>query len=198
MVMTPSVMVELGTPAPDFNLPDTNGKPVRRQDFQSKPLLVMFICNHCPFVKHIRGHLSQTCRDYQAKGVGIVGISSNDIENHPDDSPEKMAEEVKTAGYTFPYLYDGTQRIAAAYRAACTPDFFLYDRNHKLAYRGRYDASRPESGTPVTGSDLKAAMDAVLAGKPAPKDQKNSIGCNIKWVPGKEPEYFNPNPPPPK
>jgi peroxiredoxin len=190
MALTPSVMVDLGTPAPDFALPDTSGKTVRRDDFRGKPLLVMFICNHCPFVKHIRGHLARTCREYQEKGIGIVGISANDAQSHPDDGPAKMALEVKSAGYTFPYLYDATQEVAAAYRAACTPDFFLYDRSHKLVYRGRYDASRPESPAPVTGADLKAAMDAVFAGRAPAADQKHSMGCNIKWIRGKEPAYF--------
>jgi peroxiredoxin len=190
MVMTPSTMVDLGTKAGDFSLPDTAGRTVQRSDFQGKPLLVLFICNHCPFVKHIRTHLAATSSEYQKKGVGIVGISSNDVTSHPDDGPEKMALEVKAAGYTFPYLYDETQEVARAYHAACTPDFFLFDKAHKLVYRGRYDESRPESGIPVTGVDLKRAMDAVLAGKPVPADQKGSMGCNIKWKKGKEPEYF--------
>ena len=190
MVMTPSVMVDLGTQAADFSLPDTTGRTVKRGDFQGKPLLVMFICNHCPFVKHIRTHLAATAKEYQKKGVGIVGISSNDVTSHPDDGPEEMASEVKLASYTFPYLYDETQEVARAYHAACTPDFFLFDGGHKLVYRGRYDESRPESGIPVTGADLKRAMDAVLAGKPVSAEQKGSIGCNIKWKKGNEPEYF--------
>ena len=135
-------------------------------------------------MKHIRTHLAATAKDYQTKGVGIVGISSNDVSSHPDDGPEKMALEVKAAGYTFPYLYDETQKVARAYRAACTPDFFLYDRNHRLAYRGQYDGSRPESGVPLTGRDLRAAMDALLAGKPVSPAQKPSVGCNIKWKKG--------------
>jgi peroxiredoxin len=183
-------MVDLGTKAPDFALPDTGGRIVKRSDFERKPLLVMFICNHCPFVKHIRTHLAATSKEYQKKGVGVVGISANDVATHPDDGPEKMALEVKAAGYTFPYLYDETQEVAKAYRAACTPDFFLFDGSHKLVYRGRYDESRPESGVPVTGADLKRAMDAVLAGKQVPAEQKGSIGCNIKWKRGREPEYF--------
>jgi peroxiredoxin len=195
MVMTPSVMVGLGTKAPDFALPDTRGSQggevtVRRDDFEGKPLLMMFICNHCPFVKHLRLHLAETCKTYQDKGVAVVGISSNDVEKHPDDSPEKMGEEVESAGYTFPYLFDASQDVAKAYKAACTPDFFLYDKDHKLYYRGQYDDSRPKNDLPVTGADLKAALDAVLAGQPAPVEQKNSIGCNIKWIAGKEPEYF--------
>ena len=190
MVMTPSVMVELGTPAPDFALPDTAGKIVRRDDFDGKSLLVMFICNHCPFVKHLRSSLAMVCSDYAEKGVGVVGISSNDVANYPDDSPEKMAEEAASAGYDFPYLYDETQEVAKAYRAACTPDFFLYDAEHKLVYRGRYDESRPESGIEVTGKDLRLAMDMVLAGGDVQKDQQNSIGCNIKWKAGNAPDYF--------
>jgi peroxiredoxin len=190
MVMTPSTMVDLGTPAPDFSLPDVTGGTVSRDDFKGKPLLVLFICNHCPFVKHLREHLAATATEYQSRGVAVVGISANDAAAYPDDGPGKMAEEVKAAGYTFPYLYDESQEVAKAYTAACTPDFFLYDRDHKLVYRGQYDSSRPDNGVPVTGSDLGAAMDAVLAGKKAPADQKNSIGCNIKWKPGNEPKYF--------
>ena len=188
MVLTPSTMVDLGTPAPDFSLPAADGRLVSRDDFAGKPLFVMFICNHCPFVKHLRHHLAETCRQYEEKGVGIVGISSNDVATHPDDSPEKMAEEASEIGYTFPYLYDETQEVAKAYRAACTPDFFLYDRDHRLVYRGQYDESRPDEGEP-SGRDLKAAMDAVLAGKPVEENQVQSIGCNIKWRPGNEPEY---------
>jgi len=190
MVLTPSQMVDLGSSAPDFSLLDTSGNTVSRSDFAEKPLLVMFICNHCPFVIHLRDDLAKTCKEYEAKGVAVVGISANDVAKHPDDGPEKMAEEVKNIGYTFPYLYDESQEVAKAYRAACTPDFFLYDTNHKLAYRGQYDDSRPESDTPVTGSDIRVAMDAVLAGNAPLSDQKNSIGCNIKWREGNEPDYF--------
>jgi peroxiredoxin len=181
MAVTPSTMPELGTPAPDFLLPAVAGGQASRADFAGRPLLVMFICNHCPFVKHLRDHLAATCREYQQKGVAVVGISANDVTTHADDSPEKMKEEARAAGYTFPYLYDETQEVARAYRAACTPDFFLYDPDHKLVYRGQYDASRPDNGVPVTGSDLRAALDAVLAGQPVPGDQKPSAGCNIKW-----------------
>ena len=190
MVMTPSVMVDLGTPAPDFSLPDPSGKTVSRSDFAGKPLAVMFICNHCPFVKHLRDHLAATCNEYQEKGVAIVAISSNDITTHPDDSPEKMGEEAADAGYKFPYLYDASQDVAKAYHAACTPDFFLYDANHKLFYRGQYDDSRPKNDLPITGADWKVAMDAVLGGAPAPAEQKNSVGYNIKWKAGAEPAYF--------
>jgi len=191
MVQTPSTMLPLGTEAPDFSLPDTDGKMVSLADFRdAKALLVIFMCNHCPFVKHIRSELAQLGRDYQARGVAIVGINSNDAEAYPDDSPEKMAEEKRAAGYTFPYLYDETQEVAKAYRAACTPDFFLFDGNRKLVYRGQLDDSRPSNGIPVTGKDLRAALDAVLAGKSVPEPQKPSIGCNIKWKPNNAPDYF--------
>ena len=190
MVLTPSQMVELGSAAPDFALPDTDGNTVSRGDFVGKPLLAMFICNHCPFVKHIRESLASVSKEYQAKGVTVVAISSNDVKDHPDDSPEKMAEEAREFGYTFPYLFDEAQEVAKAYRAACTPDFFLYDADHKLAYRGQWDDSRPESDIPVTGEDIRAAMDAVLAGEAPAADQTNSIGCNIKWTAGNEPDYF--------
>lgn len=193
MALTPSTMLPLGTAAPAFSLPDITitGKTVSLDDFKDAPaLLVMFICNHCPFVKHIRGGLAQLAKDYQPKGVAIVGINANDAKNYPDDSPEKMKQEAKGAGYTFPYLYDETQAAAKAYHAACTPDFFLFDRERKLVYRGQLDDSRPGNGIPVTGADLRAALDAVLAGKPLAVPQKPSIGCNIKWKPGNEPAYF--------
>jgi thiol-disulfide isomerase/thioredoxin len=187
-------MVDLGAPAPDFALPDTRagaGKaPVRRSSFAERPLLVMFLANHCPFVKHLRDHLAATANSYQTKGIAVVAISSNDVKGYPADGPEKMAAEAAAGGYGFPYLYDASQEVAKAYRAACTPDFFLYDRSHKLVYRGQYDDSRPDNGVPVTGNDLKAAMDAVLAGKPVPAAQKASLGCNIKWIPGNEPDHF--------
>lgn len=191
MAATASTMPELGAAAPDFRLPDTNGKTVSLADFKSTPaLLVMFICNHCPFVKHIRSELTRLGRDYQARGVGIVAINSNDVVKYPDDGPPKMAEEAKTAGYSFPYLFDETQEVAKVYGAACTPDFFLYDGQRRLVYRGQLDDSRPNNDVPVTGKDLRAAIDAVLAKRPAPGDQKPSIGCNIKWKPGNAPEYF--------
>ena len=184
-------MTALGTAAPDFRLPDTNGKLVARDDFRAAPgLLVMFICNHCPYVKHIRQGLAAFGRDYAAKGLAIVGINSNDVANYPDDSPAKMAEEAKAAGYTFPYLFDDSQAVAKAYAAACTPDFFLYDRDGKLVYRGQFDESRPGSGIAVTGKDLRAACDAVLGAKPVSAEQRPSIGCNIKWKRGNEPKYF--------
>ena len=184
-------MLPLGTPAPDFRLPDTNGKTVSLVDFKNAPaLVVLFICNHCPFVKHIRQGLAQFGRDYQAKGVAIVAINSNDTTTYPADSPAKMKEEVQSAGYTFPYLFDENQTVAKACRAACTPDIFLFDTQQKLVYRGQFDSSRPGNGRPVTGKDLRAAVDSVLAGQPVPKNQEPSIGCNIKWKPGNEPEYF--------
>jgi len=190
MALTPSTMLPLGTAAPDFKLPDTTGKLVALADFANAPaLLVAFICNHCPYVKHIRRGLADFAREYQAKGVAIVAINSNDVKNYPDDSPAKMAEEVKLAGYSFPYLYDESQKVARAYQAACTPDFFLFDRARKLVYRGQMDDSRPSSGTPVTGADLRAALDAVLASKPVAAHQVPSMGCNIKWKPGPAPAY---------
>lgn len=191
MALTPSTMLPLGTTAPDFRLPDTNGKIVSLADFNNAPaLLVLFICNHCPYVKQIRQGLAQLGRDYLPKGVGIVAINSNDIVNYPADNPEKMKEEARTAGYTFPYLFDETQAVAKTYRAACTPDIYLFDAQKRLVYRGQFDDARPGNNQPVTGKDLRAALDAVLAGKPAPADQKPSIGCNIKWKPGNAPEYF--------
>jgi len=191
MVLTPSTMLPLGTKALDFSLPDVDGKTVSLSDFSdAKALLVMFMCNHCPFVKHVAAELAKLGRDYQSRGVAVFGISSNDAENYPDDSPAKMAEEAKAREYTFPYLYDETQSVAKAYRAACTPDFYLFDGEQKLVYRGQLDSSRPDSGIPVTGDDLRAALDAVLAGKPVAEEQKASIGCNIKWKAGNEPDYF--------
>jgi len=191
MAETPSTMAPRGTLAPDFRLPDTNGRLVSLSDFAKAPaLLVVFMCNHCPFVKHIRAGLAQFARDYQPRGLAMVGINSNDVASYPEDSPAKMAEEVKAAAYTFPYLYDDAQTVAKAYHAACTPDFFLYDRDRRLVYRGQFDDSRPSNGRPVTGFDLRAAVDAVLAGRPVSAEQKPSIGCNIKWKPGAAPDYF--------
>jgi len=183
MALTPSTMLPLGTSAPAFTLTDTtSGKSVSIADFNKAPaLLVMFICNHCPYVKHVRSGLAQLARDYQAKGAAIVAISSNDVANYPDDSPAKMTVEAKDAGYVFPYLYDETQQVARAYHAACTPDFFLFDREKRLVYRGQLDDSRPGNGIPVSGKDLRSALDAVLAGQPVTSVQKPSIGCNIKW-----------------
>ena len=191
MAQTASTMLPLGTPAPDFSLPEPmTGKTVSLGDFQDAPaLLVMVICNHCPFVKHIRQGLIQFARDYPAKDLAIVAISANDAANYPDDSPAKIAEEAKTFGYPFPYLHDESQAVAKAYHAACTPDFFLFDASRKLVYRGQFDGSRPGNKLPVTGSDLRAAVDALLAGQPVPSAQQPSIGCNIKWKTGHEPDY---------
>ena len=187
-------MLPLGTVAPDFQLPDANGKLVSLSDFKGAPAtLVMFICNHCPYVIHIRDELAKVAREYQAKGVAVVAINSNDAQTYPADSPEKMKEEVARAGYTFPYLYDETQDVAKAYRAACTPDFFLFDKDLRLVYRGQFDDSRPRVANPppVTGRDLRAALDAALEGRSIPEaDQKPSMGCNIKWKPGNAPDYF--------
>jgi peroxiredoxin len=188
MAETPSSMVPLGTAAALFTLPDSNGKPVSLDDFAAAPgLLVMFICNHCPFVQHIRGGLAEFGRDYGPRGLAIVAINSNDVAAYPADSPEKMALEAERAGYTFPYVYDATQEVARAYGAACTPDFFLFDRHRRLVYRGQFDDSRPGNDRPVTGADLRRAADAVLAGRPVAGPQRPSIGCNIKWKPGTAP-----------
>lgn len=190
MVLTPSTMLPLGTKAPDFSLPGVDGKTVSLANFkEAKAYLIIFMCNHCPYVKHVAPELARLAREYQEKGVAVVGINANDVASHPDDSPEKMAEEVKSRGYTFSYLFDETQKVAHAFRAACTPDFYVFDKDQKLAYRGQLDASRPDSGIPLTGQDLRAALDAVLAGKPTPDDQKPSLGCNIKWKSGNEPDY---------
>ncbi len=191
MVRTASTMLPLGSAAPVFSLPNVDGRTVSLSDFADKPaLLVIFMCNHCPFVIHLRPELARFAKEYQAKGLAIVGISSNDVEAYPQDGPEQMKKEHATAGYTFPYLFDGTQSVAKAYHAACTPDFFLFDKERKLVYRGQFDDSRPKTDIPITGADLKAACDAALAGGPVTPDQKPSIGCNIKWRPGNEPSYF--------
>jgi len=199
MVAVESTMMPLGTHAPDFALPDTAGNTVRRADFAGKSLVVVFMCNHCPFVKHIAEAMAAFADAYQDKGVAVVGINANDVANYPDDAPAKMADEVAQRGYIFPYLYDETQAVAQAYTAACTPDIFLFDADHKLVYRGQFDTSRPrriESGvydfttTPATGADLRAAVDALLTGQPITDKQYPSTGCNIKWKQGNEPEYF--------
>ena len=190
MSLTPSTMLPLGTEAPDFRLPDPSGRAVARDDFADAPaLLVAFLCNHCPYVKHIRAGLAAFAREYAARGLAMVAINANDVATHPEDAPPKMAEEAKRAGYVFPYLYDESQAVAKAYRAACTPDFFLFDRARRLVYRGQFDASRPGNAVPVTGRDLRAAADAVLAGRAVAGEQAPSIGCNIKWKPGQEPDY---------
>lgn len=193
MVKTASTMLSLGTTAPDFSLVNVDGQTVSLTDLKgSKALLVVFMCNHCPFVKHIATELARLAIDYQPQGLAMVGINSNDVSSHPDDSPEQMVHEAELQGYTFAYLFDETQEVAKAYRAACTPDFFLFDGDQELVYRGQLDASRPGNNIPVTGEDLRAAIDAVLAGEAVPVDQTPSIGCNIKWAAEKEPEYFNP------
>lgn len=191
MARTPSTMLELGTPAPNFELlePATENI-VSLQGYTGQPILVAFICNHCPYVIHIRSELAQLTNEYQAKGIAVVAINANDAENYPDDSPEKMLKELQSAGYGFPYLFDESQEVAKAYQAACTPDFFLFDAEHKLYYRGQFDDSRPSNDEPITGADLRAAMDDLLAGQAAPADQKPSLGCNIKWKPDNAPDYF--------
>lgn len=201
MALTESTMLELGSPAPQFALTATDGSTVSKDDFAEKPLLVMFICNHCPYVKHLAGQLKSVADDYMDR-VGVVGIQSNDTKSYPDDSFEKMKEEVESRGYTFPYLLDADQSVAKAFTAACTPDFFLFDSQHALAYRGRLDETRPtriKSGvydstqTPATGDEIRAAIDAVLLGKNPSGKQYPAMGCNIKWAPGNEPNYFSGN-----
>jgi peroxiredoxin len=183
MADTPSKMVPLGMIAPDFVLPDTiSGENKSLTDLKSeKATVIMFICNHCPFVKHVQKQLVKLAREYQAKGISFVAISSNDVEKYPDDSPQRMKEVAQELGYPFPYLYDESQEVARAYNAACTPDFYVFDKNLKLVYRGQMDASRPGNNIPVTGKDLREALDNILQGKPVSEDQRPSIGCNIKW-----------------
>ncbi len=189
MVKTASTMLPLGIKAPEFSLPNVDGKTVSLQDVSGgKGLVVMFICNHCPFVKHLRAALAEFGREAQSRGLKVVAISSNDAVAYPDDSPAKMAEEVQIAGYTFPYLYDELQSVAKAYKAACTPDFYLFNAEQALVYRGQFDDSRPGNGKPITGADLRAAVTALLAGKAPLETQRPSIGCNIKWK--YAPEYF--------
>ncbi|MGA7884951.1 MAG: thioredoxin family protein [Acidobacteriaceae bacterium] len=183
MAATESAMLALGTPAPAFSLKDVRDGKTRTVDSLTGPkgLLVMFICTHCPFVKHVEQELAKIGRDYQKSGIGIVAISSNDADNYPDDAPEGLAAQARRVGFVFPYVYDETQEVAHAYAAACTPDFFLFDGQKKLAYRGQLDSSRPGNGIPVTGKDLRAALDALAAGRAVSPEQKPSIGCNIKW-----------------
>lgn len=192
MASTLSTMLELGTKAPEFSLADVvTGDTVSLQSFDdAEALLVVFMCNHCPYVKHLRSELVALANEYKKRGMEVVAISSNDVENYPDDSPEKMAEEAKQYDYPFPYLYDETQEVAKAYRAACTPDFFLFDKEHKLMYRGQFDDSRPKNDKPVTGEDLREAIDLLLEEGKMVETQKPSMGCNIKWKPGNEPDYF--------
>lgn len=182
MAKTPSNMLDLGTIAPDFQLNDAYGHTVSLSDFSNaKGILVMFICNHCPYVKHIAGSLASVSSEYMARGIAFVAINSNDYEKYPDDAPDKMREEITLRGYKFPYLVDEGQDVAKAYKAACTPDFYLFDAKHRLVYRGEWDCSRPGNDVPVDGSSMRAAMDALLAGKVPSADQKPSLGCNIKW-----------------
>ena len=193
MVLTPSTMLALGTRAPDFKLPDVvSGKEVSLATFEGKKaLLVMFICRHCPYVQHVKEELARLGNDYTPRGVGIVAVSANDAKNYPDDSPGNLKKMAKELGFNFPFCHDETQKVAHAYSAACTPDFFLFDAGRKLVYRGQLDESRPGSGKPVTGKDLRSALAAALAGQPVAGKQMPSIGCNIKWKPGNEPAYFN-------
>jgi len=193
MVRTASTMLPLGTEAPDFSLPDYNGQVIKRDDFRGKRgLLIVFMCNHCPYVKHVAPELSKLADEYQARDIAVVGISSNDASAYPEDAPDMMKQEAADQGYHFPYLYDESQQVAHAYKAACTPDFFLFDANFQLVYRGQLDDTRPKQGTIPNGSDLRAALDALLNQQPIPALQKPSIGCNIKWKSGAEPDYFNP------
>ena len=191
MAETKSTMAALGMEAPDFALPDSGGRTVVLGAFADAPgLLVVFMCNHCPFVKHLREELTRSLKRYQVQGLAVVAISSNDLEAYPQDGPEVMAREVEEFGYTFPYLFDETQSVTKAYKAACTPDFFLFDGARRLVYRGQFDGSRPGNDVPVTGADLGAAVEALLRGEPISSDQRPSIGCNIKWKAGNEPDYF--------
>lgn len=192
VAVTPSTMLDLGTRAPDFSLPDVvTDRTVSLDDVSAADaLLVVFWCNHCPFVRHVEDAFVEFARDYADRGLQVVAIASNDAEKYPQDGPDAMRERATEKGYAFPYLFDETQEVAGAYRAACTPDFFLFDGARELVYRGQFDASRPSGNTPVTGEDLRAAVDAVLSGEPVPADQTASVGCNIKWKPGNEPEWF--------
>jgi len=191
MVATNSTMLDLGTPAPDFELPDPDGRIYSLADFAAADVLIVaFICNHCPFVKHIGDGLAAFARDYVDQGVAIVAINANDVTTHSADSPEKMREEARRRGYVFPYIFDASQEVAKRYRAACTPEFYVFDQARELRYRGRFDESRPSSDAPVTGKDLRAAVDALLAGRSPAAEQVPSVGCNIKWRAGNEPDYF--------
>ena len=191
MAATPSTMAPLGGDVPDFTLPDARGIEHSLGDFrESSGLLVAFICYHCPFVAHIRKGFGAFAKEYGQRGLAVVAVVSNDLDQYSQDGPEGMLKEAEEGGYDFPYLLDENQEVAKAFRAACTPDFFLFDRDGKLAYRGQFDDSRPGNGLPITGQDLRTAADAVLAGKPVGEDQRSSIGCNIKWKPGNAPDYF--------
>jgi len=192
MALTPSTMImALGSKAPDFSLPDTEGNTVTLNDFKdAKAFLIIFMCNHCPYVQHVRKGLVELGRYCREKDVAVAGINSNDADTYPQDSPEMMAREREEWGYVFPYLYDENQEAAKSYSASCTPDFFLFDSNGKLAYRGQMDGSRPGNSVPVTGKDIRAAIDAVLEGREPLKEQTPSLGCNIKWKAGNEPDYY--------
>ncbi len=188
--MRKTAEVPLGTPAPDFDLEDVRThQRVRKGDFAGKPLLVIFMCNHCPYVKHVEEKLTEVANAYLEKGVAVVAISANDPETHPDDAPERLAEQAERLGMRFPYLFDAEGEVAKAYRAVTTPDIYLFDRDHKLYYRGRFDAARPKQPTPVTGEDLIRALNALLAGEAPPDPQYPSVGCTIKWKPGRAPDY---------
>jgi len=190
MARTPSTMLPLGTEAPDFRLPDFAGQMHALADFRDRSaLLVVFTCGHCPFVRHIRGEFARYAREYRARGLAVVAINSNDLAAYPQDGPDGMRAEAAELGYDFPYLLDETQAVAKGYRAACTPDFYLFDADRRLVYRGQFDSSRPGNGQAVTGADLRAATTAVLEGRPPRAQQTPSIGCNIKWKPGNEPNY---------
>jgi len=191
MVMTASAMLELGTAFPDFHLKDTRGELVSTTSFKGQPILLVFMCNHCPFVQHIREGFVKLAKEYQDRGVAVLGINSNINPEYPEDSLKKMVEYAQKYSYPFPYLIDDDQCVARAFHAACTPDFFLFDQGHKLVYRGQMDDSRPGNDVPVTGNDLRKALDSVLRGDSVAGNQKPSLGCNIKWCPGNEPEYFS-------
>ncbi|MBN1479568.1 thioredoxin family protein [candidate division KSB1 bacterium] len=190
MARTLSTMMELGTSAPSFKLPDLNGEIISDDQFINKPMLVMFICNHCPYVKHVIHKLAALAKDYQSRGVAVVAINSNDTKQYPDDAPQKMKALAAEYDFSFPYLFDESQSVAKAYRAACTPDFYLFNAEHKLVYRGQMDESRPGTNVPITGRDLTAAVHSLVEGKPIFENQLPSMGCNIKWKPGNEPDYF--------
>ena len=191
MARTPSTMLALGTPAPDFSLPDFDGRRHALADFAAAPaLLVVFTCEHCPFARHLRNEFARYAAEYAPRGLAVVAINSNDLDAYPQDGPDAMREEARAAGYGFPYLLDATQSVAKAYRAACTPDFFLFDAGRRLVYRGQFDDSRPGSPTPVTGADLRRATEAVLSSRPVGGEQRPSLGCNIKWKPGGAPDYY--------
>jgi peroxiredoxin len=193
VVRTASTMTPLGSHAPDFELPNTNGKLIKLSDFSNaKAMVVIFMCNHCPYVKHVAPEIVRVWSDYVSRGVAFVGINSNDAEKYPDDGPDKMKEEATKQGYRFPYLYDESQSVAEAYNAACTPDFFVFDRDRRLVYRGQLDDSRPKSDKALSGRDLRRALDNILNNQPVSTDQRPSVGCNIKWKEGAEPKYFDP------